>query len=496
MKNIIKLSLITAFTVLGMVSCDLDRYPYNSIEQSQAFQTVDDALALRNGLYANLRGRLYGIYTDPMDVQTDYLNATLDYGNRAGSLYRWSDFLADNYTLRDYWSGIYSSLVNVNNVIENIDNITTEDTDEKALLNKYKGEAYFLRAYYYHLLVLRYAKDYEPSTAASDLGVPLVLTFDVTLLPERATVQEVYDQINSDITSAKGLLSSISGESDASEITIDAITALDARVKLCTHDYSGAVTAANSLIGSSAYSLIDNEDELRDMWVYDVSTEVIFQFPLSAPNELGNTNSRYLGYKPDVDKYSPDFIPQQWVIDLFADNDIRKDVYLEPKLLDIQGADYEGIYCINKFSGNPELWTSASTNYQQKPKVFRLAEMYLISAEASAMGGGSDGLTKLNDLRQARGLTALTGLSGTDLLEAVKEERFREMLAEGTRLDDLKRWNMGFTRGEPQNLDLIVTGNDTYQKTVEAGDNKFVWGIPTNDITTNPNIAEQQNPGW
>ena len=496
MKKIIKLSLIIALAVLGTVSCDLNKYPYDQIEQSQALKTVDDANALRNGLYANLRGRLYGIYTFPMDIQADLLNATLDYGNRNGSLYRWDDFLADNYTLRDYWSGIYSALVNVNNVINNIDKIEVSNADDQALIDQYKGEAYFLRAYYYHQLVLRYAKDYEPSSASTDLGVPLVLTFDVTLLPERATIQAVYDQINNDLSEAKTLLSSVAGEADANRITIDCVTALDARVKLCMHDYSGAMTAANSLISSGTYPLITNEADLKKMWVNDISSEVIFQFPLSAPNELGNTNAIYLGYKPDIDKYSPDFVPEQWVVDLYADNDIRKNVYLETKPLNIQGFDYEGIYCINKYSGNPELWTGANTNYQQKPKVFRVAEMYLISAEASAQGGGDGGLDRLNELRAARGLSALQDLSGTELMNAVKEERLREMLAEGTRLDDLKRWHDGFTRTSPQNMDIILTGNNTYQKSVDANADKFVWGIPTNDITTNPNIANQQNPGW
>ena len=146
MKKIIKLSFLIALAVFVTVSCDLNKYPYNQIEQSQAFKTVDDAGTLRNGLYANLRGRLYGIYTQPMDIQTDLLNATLDYGNRNGALYRWQDLLASNYTIRDYWSGIYASLVNVNNVINNIDNIEVTDAADQALIDKYKGEAYFLRA--------------------------------------------------------------------------------------------------------------------------------------------------------------------------------------------------------------------------------------------------------------------------------------------------------------------------------------------------------------
>ena len=162
------------------------------------------------------------------------------------------------------------------------------------------------------------------------------------------------------------------------------------------------------------------------------------------------------------------------------------------------GADYSDIICVNKYPGNPALFTTATTNYAHKPKIFRIAEMYLINAEAAAQISGSEAtaLSSLNAIRTARGLTALTGLTGTNLLNAVKEERTRELMFEGNRIDDLKRWKLGFERKTPQNINIIVTGADYNQKVVAAGDNKFVWGIPTNDITTNPAIANQQNPGW
>ncbi len=124
--------------------------------------------------------------------------------------------------------------------------------------------------------------------------------------------------------------------------------------------------------------------------------------------------------------------------------------------------------------------------------------MYLISAEAAAQVPGSEGaaLATLNQLRTARGLTALTGLTGTALTNAIREERTRELMFEGFRLDDLKRWKLPFTRKTPQDMNIIITGDDYNLKNVAAGDNKFVWGIPTNDITTNPNLAKEQNPGW
>lgn len=498
MKRLIKLILGSALIIINAVSCELDRYPFDQIEQSQAFKTVDDATSLRNGLYSGLRGRLDGIFMFSTDVQADMLNATLDFGNRNGFPHRWNGFLADDYTIRDIWRGYYNELVNINNLINNIEMIEAADASEQEILDTYLGEAYLLRAFCYHQLILRFAKDYEPSSAATDPGVPLVLEFDVTLLPERASVENVYQQVLSDISKAKTYLASVEGYPDAGELTYDAALALEARVRLCMHDFAGATTAANSLINSGSYPLITTVSGLKAMWRDDTGTEVIFQYPLSAPNELANTNNIYLRYQAGLNKFAPDFVPQQWVVDMYEDTDIRKEVYLERKLVIIQGIDYPDIWLINKFPGNPDLFTGATTNHQQKPKVFRIAEMYLVSAEAAAQTPAGEGaaLSTLNQLRVARGLLPLSGLSGSDLIDAIREERTRELICEGMRLDDLKRWHLGFSRSTPQNINLIETGPDYDQKTVAADNDKFVWGIPANDITTNPNIAGQQNPGW
>ena len=497
MKNIFKYVMAVVISITAF-SCDLDKYPYNAIEQSQSFSTMNDAKSIRNGLYANLRGRLDGIYMFTTDLQADMLNATLDFGNRNGFPHRWDGFLDTDYTIRDVWSGYYSALVNVNNVIENLGNIPTTTDAEATTLNAYIGEAYLLRAFYYHQLVLRWAKAYDPATASTDLGVPLVLEFDVTLKPSRATVAEVYTQILADIAQAKTKLASVAGAPNASKLTADAVTALEARVHLHMRNWAAAATAAKSLISGGKYPLINTEANLKKMWVNDQSSEVIFQLALIAPTELANSNAIYLGLRPSDNKYTPDFVPQKWIIDLYADNDIRKNVYLEKKPVIVQGADYPDIWLINKSPGNPELFTAATTNYQHKPKVFRIAEMYLIAAEADAQTPAGEGtaLATLNQLKTARGLTALTGVTGTNLMNEIKAERVRELLCEGFRLDDLKRWKMGFSRSTPQNMNLINTGVHYNEKTVSADDPKFVWGLPANDLTTNPNLAGQQNPGW
>lgn len=497
----INIKAITGLLLAGVfTSCSdkLERLPYSSIELSQSFKTVTDAKTWNNGLYAQLRGRVYGIYTFSTDVQADQLNASRDYGNRNGNPHRWDGFLSDDYTIRDVWSGYYSGINNLNIAIEGFKTITPKAGAETNDLNKYKGDAYLARAYYYHRLIVRWAKPYEPATAATDLGVPLVLLYDVTAKPARATVKQVYDQILLDIAEAKTLLTATAGKQGSTRFTKHVVTALEARVKLDMQDWAGAKAAAEELITAGTYPLINNQAELLAYWKDDALKETIYQPLVSKPSELANTNAIYLGLVAQTGKFTPDFIPSKWVVDFFDNTDFRKAAYFASKTLTIQGTDYPGIMLVNKYQGNPALFTATSTNYQHAPKLFRIAEMYLISAEAGARAGAATeaaALARLNELRVARGLTALVGLTGAPLFQAVKDERFRELAFEGFRLDDLKRWHEGFARKDPQNINTITVGTPYQGLTIAADADKFVWGLPTNDFTINPNL-KPQNKGW
>lgn len=492
-KNILKCLLVS----LVLIGCDdLERFPFDAIEQTQSFQTVSDAATWNTGLYASLRGVVYGGYTFTTDVQADQLNATTDYGNRNGAPHRWQGFLADDGALRNQWAGYYNRITNINVALEGFETIVTEDADEVDELNLYRAEAYLARAFYYHNLVVRFAKDYDPSSASSDLGVPILLDYDIEARPSRSTVEEVYQQILLDIDAARPSLSQIPGESGAQRFNIDILRALEARVRFYMRDWQGAKTLADQLINSGKYPLITDEATFSNMWVNDFSQEVIMQLFVSAPNELANTNDIYLRYNGAEDYFSPDFVPSQWVVDMYQDEDIRKNVYFtNDELVNIGGVDYSDIWIVNKYPGNPELFTSANTNYQHAPKVFRIAEMYLISAESALNIPGANALTPLNALREARNLDAVN-VSGDALETAVRDERFRELAFEGFRLDDLKRWDQGFTRRDPQNILMLEQGANFITKSVEATDPKFIWGIPTYDVTINPNLTDQQNPGW
>jgi hypothetical protein len=488
--NIIVLSLF----LIGLSACDLNRYPFNTIEQSQAFQTVKDATTLDNAFYSQLRGRVYGIYIASPDIQTDLWHGSLDWGNRRGSVHRW-DFISDDYDIRDIWSGYYGALSNVNNFLDNVDKIVTTSTTESDSINGFKGEAHFFRAYYHEKLVKRFAKDYEPASAATDPGVPIVTHFDLNEKPPRASIADVYAQILSDIAEAKALLKR-RGSLGASRVTLDAVTALEARVYLDTHKYTEAVNAANTLINSGTYPLVNTEAALRSLWTNDATSETIFLLFASQPSELSSAMNYYLGYSAANRKYTPDFIPEKWIVDLYDDADIRKAVYFAKLPTFIQGKDYE-LYLFNKFPGNPTLFTAANSNYQHRPKVFRIAEAHLIKAEALAWSGDDpNALAALNVLRTNRGLAALSGLTGDNLKKEIKNERTRELLGEGGRLDDLKRWKQGVQRGVPQEATPVVSGPSGSELNKPANDDKFVWAIPSRDILTNPNLKDSQNPGW
>lgn len=521
MKKIYILTVLIALLVIP-AACNLDRFPTDVIDTQQAFRTADDAEKFNTGMYADLRNRVYGQYMYAPDVQSDLLNATVEYGNTVGGVHSWT-FSSSDYYLTDIWAYPYSAIADINNFLDNVSNVVL-DTDpdqaaeEQARIDLYVGEAHLMRAYYYHNLVRRYAKPYnDPTQASTDLGVPVVITYDINARPARATIAQVYDQILADIAVAKTLLIT-DGAVGSEYLTADCVTALEARVYLYMHRYADAAASANTLITSvsPAYPLISDPAAFSKIWTDDDPAESIFQLFASKPSELPNNvtylaaNDIYINYVPGVASNRPLYVPQQWVVDLFDPADTRYGVFVRPMPVNIRGINYPsapdevparaGISLISKYPGNPALNTeiAPNSNYQHKPKVFRIAEMYLIRAEALAMQPTPDypnALATLNLLRVARGLTALTGVTGTALVDAIREERTRELLCEGQRLDDLKRWGLGVVRLAPQNDAIAQAGTGMVDLNRPANDNKLqAWGIPANDKLANRNII--QNPGW
>ena len=520
-----KYSKILIFLLIAgslFISCDLDRFPENSIAAPESLRNIEDARNWDNGIFAFFRGRQYGIFTFAQDVQADQLNATIGWGNRNAMMHTWINLTPQDFTVRDVWFGYYRALVNVNHLINSYPELYGRLTSaaDRALLNRFLGNAHLARAFYYNELALRWSPSFNPVTAATTLSIPLVTEFNVAERPARATLQEVYDLILSDIATARTLLAGVPGRPGYTRFSIDAVTALEARVRLYMQDWAGAFAAANSLITSGIYPLETTIAGLENLWIYDNSSEVIMQSHISAPLELPNAlhpiagtaniitnNTIYLTLSSATGFYSPDFLPSQWVVDMFDMNDIRRAVYFSNTgTIQLEGNQFTGIYRVTKFRGNPAIpnsrygggGTVQAASNAQAPKVFRIAEMYLIAAEAAfRMGNEAGALTALNTLRQARGLNAVNTLSaavGSAPPQEIQDERFRELAFEGFRLFDLRRWGLGIERRYPQNTALLVSGDGLFNFTRPADNHMFVWPIPADDILTNPNL--EQNRGW
>lgn len=500
MYKILKYISFAFIVSIATTSCSkqLDLYPASAIELTQSFQSMSDAASWDRGNYARFRGLQYGTYSFFADIQSDMLNASTDYGNRNGNPHRWDgSFLSDDGTLRGIWSGYYGVLANANLAIANLPNIKTTNPADAALITRYIANARFTRAFCYSELVKRFAKAYNPASATTDLGVPLVLQYNVNLKPARATMKAVYDQILADIDYAKTNLATVPGTVGSSVFNINVVRSLEARVALNMQNWSIAHQIAESVINTNVYPLVTSQALFLSMWRTDLANEVIYRPLVSAPNELPSTNNIYLGFNQALNRFQPDFIPSAWVIDSFETSDIRKQTYFQQLNLTLTGTNYNNVWLVNKYPGNPALFTSAVTNYAHQPKVFRVAELYLISAEAGSRSGNAAelaaGTARYNQLRAARGVSIF---AGGDFVQAVRNERFREMAFEGERLWDLKRWNLPCVRKSPQNLVLIQTtpANVFHELNIASNNDKYTWGIPSWDMIANENLV--QNPGW
>jgi len=469
--------------------------PHDAIALSTGFQSITDAQKWDAGTYNALRGA-FDMSHNSTDIQADELSVSLTEGNANGGQYRWGAFFGADGPA-GYWESWYANLSNINAAIAGFPSIKTTNATDAASLKQYTGDLYLARAYYYHRLILRYAKAYNPASAATDLGVPLVLVYNPYALPARATVKAVYTQILSDITTAEGLLAGVQGQQGALVFNIDVATALEARVRLDMQDWAGAYTAANKLIAAGTYPLISTLAGFQSYWTNDGVQEDIYQPFTNTTNEQPSGSYPYLNFNatPTVNADDPSYVPTGAIIGLYQNNDIRKGTYFASEAVNINNVT-GNLILINKYPGNPVFYVGSTVStYQNAPKPFRIAEMYLIAAEAAANNSDpGDALTALNALHQARCGTSYSELSSTALTDTIRSERTRELAFEGYRLDDLERWGLGFTRSDPQNTSFLLTGTSTVYLSIPASDYQFVWAIPSNDLSLNPNL--KQNPGW
>lgn len=494
-KTIQYMVMAGAMALISLTSC-LDVEPESAIPTDQAMATFDDAEQTVTGIYALLKSSaLYSGYLTLLpDVQSDLVYAIDGYSNTFGNFWQWQ-IRPTASEIEAVYAALYQVISNCNFYLENIDKVMEKQVVEEKILtlDQYTGEVYTIRALAYSELLKCFCKAYDPATAEQELGVVLRKGYALPERSVRASLKESYDFVLSDLQMAEELLDPDNDQISAAFMTQAVAYALHARVALYMQNWEDAVKYSSLVIDhprkvyslSPANSLYTSDMTYFDyMWNYDVGTEIIWRVGFTATSYGGALGSVFLHFTNDYTYYYPDYVPAQWVLDLYDSGDMRYSSYF----YELQtGHDHQLTWpLLVKYYGNQDLISGSLVYHVNMPKPFRLAEQYLIRAEALCRQEKPDFAGASRDMNTLRSNRYVSGgaisLTEKDYLVKIAEERVRELYMEGFRLHDLKRWGSlynggGFERTPQQHS--LAEGSSLR---ITADNPLFVWPIPQHEI--------------
>jgi hypothetical protein len=375
-----------------------------------------------------------------------------------------------NDKVNGIWTSAYTAIYGANSVVEGIaasTSTTLKDSVKKALT----GEAKYVRSLCYFYLTNFFG------------DVPLVLTtdFNKTANMSRTPQAQIYQQMILDLKEASTTMSEGYPTTSGERVRPNryAAAALLARVSLYTGSYADAVAAATTVINNNAvYAL---ESDLNNVFL-STSKEAIWELkPTGQGTGIGNATPEGYGLGVGASGNSG-FCLTDDLVRTFEPGDKR----LAAWTANFKGAGNTPVYYASKYKIGS---TNSSVSFPLEYYVVqRLAEMYLVRAEAAA-NGGPGGLTAaiadLNVIRNRAGLSALPATLGKDqVLAAVVKERRTELFSEwGHRWFDLKRTGKAH--------DVLST---IPLKQPWLGDYQLLYPIPTVELDVNHFLT--QNPGY
>ena len=445
MKKIYLFFILTGF----LASCEsfLDEKPVNLITTDQVIIDESSAQTAVLGIYSRLQiDNMYGndLVTLPGVASDEFVHS--------GSFPTIAEvddnsISSNNVTVSGPWLSGYTGIFQCNNVIEIVEGNENLPGFTPETRNEVLGQARFLRALFHFNLTNMFGP------------VPLITTTDleVTSNVSRTSRADVLSFVLTETRAAAAELENVDfGNQNQFRATYWAAKALEARVLLYQGNLGDAGLVANEIIESGEFSLADSYSDLFEPGPV-VNDEIIFSIFFSAADQNGIA-FQFLPAGRFEFAASP-----QLEAALTADaNDERA------SLIAVNEGDAVGRSYINKY-------TDVSTGTDGFI-VFRLAEMYLIRAEANLATAGA--LADINALRTRAGAAPLATSVTTDI---VLEERFRELFAEGHRWFDLIR------------TDNAVSTMTAINPTFNADDTLFP--VPNRDILQNPNLLPQ-NSGY
>lgn len=364
--------------------------------------------------------------------------------------YLWNkDIYAGEKNISD-WNAPYKAIFYTNVVLEAWNKLSIENKESEK--GKFvKAWALFDRSYNYFNLVQIFSLPYDQNTGGKDLGVPLKLSADINDIQQRATVQETYDRILSDLTTAINLFEIPISSNNINRPSKSAGYALLARVYFYMRKYDKAMQATDSSL-----AIYNN--------LIDYNT-----IDPNADEPFGNHNGEVL-YKSmaNLDYTSIAVNPGYAIIDtslinLYEENDLRKYIFFH-----VDNTNYFMKSGYNGTTGFPLVGLATD-------------ELYLIKAECQArsmdLNGSLETLNKLLVNRYKTGAYSPIGVrSQAELLKTIINERRKELVWRGLRWQDIKRLNK-----EGYNIVLKRVLEGTVY-TLAPNDPRYVMPIPDDEI--------------
>ena len=486
MKKKFKILFLAAVTFF-MGSCGndwLNLGPSTSLSSLDAVEDYADVYNLLVGTYNGLRGGGAGFYGAQIwyygDVRADDVQARTT-GMRASPAYEMQYTVLNAPSI---WADPYSVNSRANQVIFSIEDGFANDGNP-ANVNDMLGQALTVRAICHFELVRVHGKPYTMSGAPASFGVPIMTErHEPDYLPSRNSVEEVYAAIIADLTRAIPLLKTAKSNGYINQW---AAKALLARVYLTKGDYNNAYTTAVDIITNGGYPLWEY-NEYEAAWSTRYGKENIFEFIII--NTQGWTDREGIAYLYHESGYA-DMILTKNFLDLIDlpehEGDVRKSLFRKPTLLN---------FVTEPFWDKPvflcKLQGQDSDFRLNNVPVYRVAEQYLIAAEAALKKSSPDQAKAdeyLNALvskrNPSRGWVTATP-------ESVITERRIELIGEGHRFFDVMR--LGITVYRDDNGWHVPLINDS--RAISRDYYRTILPIPQSELDANVNLHGQQNPGY
>ncbi|MCT4647495.1 MAG: RagB/SusD family nutrient uptake outer membrane protein [Carboxylicivirga sp.] len=408
------------------------------------------------------------------DQLAEMLNVTADFNGHGGAFnhvtdqvwgasflmdgiqiakYTWADYPYDEVTDDPHWNALYQCIGIANFVLENIDTATPGNEYDAA---ETKSRALFARANAYFVLVNSYAKHYNASTAVSDLGVPILLNFDMQNQEPRATVKQVYDQIFADL---EACLDDLPDEVPIRTFQSKAaVYALKARIYLYQQDYDKAATYARQTLDE--YSFLYNLNEVEQNHPVLPIAGLRGYNPngyTSQESVYGMASSEGAHIFYDNDAYNE-----------YADNDFRKKYFAQdPTMIGMPPVGH--FYIVN-------MGYSADAALSVPEAILNYCEALMKKSSPDA----ATALEYLNTLRANRYETGAT-FDDSDVLASVMKERKLELRYSAMRWWDMKRLGVTVVR---------EFEGETFTLTPESPN--YVFAIPPKVMRLNDKLIQNE----